>query len=104
MLEQLREEQIQHGELLGGSYDMLSVCEWRTGFDAWEEIWMITDLLKLHEHIQKFDLVGTLRVNYVYVARKYLLVELLLNRGHANVEIYLLLWGETCLYIAFESS
>ena len=56
---------------------MFSINKRRTWLYFVEKVRMVTDLLKLHEYVEKFDLISN-SVYYINIASEDILVELLL--------------------------
>jgi hypothetical protein len=92
-------------ELHTGIYDMVPVYEGWSRFNLVEEVWMIADLLQLHQHIEELDpVLGAHAVHCGDVARDDLFVELLLKLGQTNKHVDLLLCGEVVFDVHLETT
>lgn len=84
---------------------MVSIDIGWSWFDLVKKVWVVADLLELHEHIQELDSVfASNAVNLVYVSCNNPLVQLLLQLCHSEKEVDFLLFGQLFFNIYFETS
>lgn len=94
---------VQYLELHGHIDDVVSIDVWRSRLDLVEEVWMVANLLQLHENIQKLEPVfSTDSVNFVNVSSQDALIQLLLDLGETHIHVDLLLLLKRLLHINLE--
>lgn len=82
---------------------MVSINEGRSRLNLIEEIWMIADLLELHEDIEQFNLISD-PIDYVHVALKYIFVQLLLQFGQTDEQVDFFFQREILLHVHFQTT